>query len=308
MKKPGCLALIEYLALRFSEKILLMLPQSLKYLCGRGIGSLIYFLAPSLREETLKGLITAYSHEKSRDEIHEIRRKCFTHLGAFVIEILEMTQYQNGGLSKAVRFSERSLETIDALHRRGRGIICLSAHYGNWELLALVIARLDYTLNIVYRPLDNERINRYINDIRTRHPSRLIPREKAYRRGSEALSHNEIVALLVDQNQSVNGVFVPFFGKLASTAKGAAILARRTDASVMGAYIQRNPDFTHTVTFKEIEVINASSSQEYIYKNTHSFTCFFENVIRDRPEQWFWFHPRWKSRPALEEPSLTYTI
>ncbi len=306
--KSRCLSLVEYLALRVSEKILLILPQSLRYLFGKVIGRLIYFLAPSLREETLKGLMTAYAGEKSRDEIHRIRRKCFTHLGAFIIEILGMAQYQNGRLSKAIRFSEKSLEIIETLHRRGKGIICLSAHYGNWELLALVIARLNYSLNIVYRPLDNELINRYINTLRINHPSRLIPRDKAYRKGSEVLSDNEIVALLVDQNQSVNGVFVPFFGKLASTAKGAAILARRTNASVMGAYIQRNPDFTHTVTFREIEVIKASSNQEYIYKNTHLFTGFFENVIREAPEQWFWFHPRWKTRPVLEESPSTYTI
>ncbi|GMT49258.1 MAG: acyltransferase [bacterium] len=303
--KSRCLSLVEYLALRVSEKILLILPQSLRYLLGRELGRLIYFLAPSLREETLKGLLTAYAREKSRDEINKIRKKCFTHLGAFIIEILGMAQYQNGRLSKAIRFSEKSLEIIETLHSRGRGIICLSAHYGNWELLALVIARLDYSLNIVYRPLDNELIDRYINTLRINHPSRLIPRDKAYRKGSEVLSKNEIVALLVDQNQSVNGVFVPFFGKLASTAKGAAILARRTHASVMGAYIQRNPDFTHTVTFREIEVIDTSSSQEYIYRNTHLFTCFFENVIREAPEQWFWFHPRWKTRPVLEEFPLT---
>ncbi len=303
MKKPYWLELLEYFLVLFFEKLFLLVPDFILFKLADMIGYLVLLFSRSLREEVDKGLGQAFSNTKSDQDIHEIRRKCFVHLVKLLFEILQFSYMTHKKLTKRIHFSKESLNTIKTLSQKGKGIICVSAHYGNWELLALVIASLGYSLNIVIRPLDNKLLNEYLNKRRQILKSRLIERENAYLEGCGILNKNEILALMIDQNQAKNGIFVPFFGKEAATAKGVAILAKRSNAPVMAAHIHRNPDHTHTVTFKEIKVQKLKSIKDYVYCNTRNFTSYFENVIRHQPEQWLWFHPRWKTRPPSEKPN-----
>ncbi|MDH4129167.1 MAG: lysophospholipid acyltransferase family protein, partial [Spirochaetota bacterium] len=124
-------------------------------------------------------------------------------------------------------------------------------------------------------------------------------RKNSFIEGSKALKNNELLAFLIDQNQARGGIFVPFFGKLASSPRGPALMAKRFKSPVMGTYIKRNPDSTHTVTFKEIKLVESSSIKEYLYTNTYNFSNFFEELIRENPDQWYWFHNRWKTQTKV---------
>jgi KDO2-lipid IV(A) lauroyltransferase len=196
-----------------------------------------------------------------------------------------------------IKISDSSLNTIKTLHKRGRGIICISAHYSNWELIALVIPHFGYLLNIIIRSLDNRLLNTFINRRRTAFNAKIMDRKNGYYQSCKALRNNEVIALLVDQNQAKGGIFIPFFGKLAATARGAASLARRTNASVMFTYVYRNSDNSHTLTFEEAKVIDYKSIKDFINLNTKKFSDYFEALIKEKPEQWLWFHDRWRTRP-----------
>lgn len=301
MKKSIYLEYLEYLPILFVEKIVFYLPDTIVFKIATLFGYLLYLFGVSLRKEAYKGLFLAFGKTKTNNEIRAINKNSFIHIGKLFFEVIQFTKWTPEKLEQKIHFSKGSLETIKSLSQKGKGIVLVSAHFGNWELLVLVIGYLGYSLNIVFRPLDNRLLNQYVNKRRIMYNSRLVSREEAFNKGCYALKQNELVILLTDQNQAKGGIFVPFFGKPASTAKGAAVLTKRTNASMMAAYVERNLDHTHTITFKELKTQKMNSSKEFIYSTTKQISAFFEKVIEHRPEQWLWIHPRWKTRPILEK-------
>jgi KDO2-lipid IV(A) lauroyltransferase len=129
----------------------------------------------------------------------------------------------------------------------------------------------------------------------------VLHRDVAVRGSLRALRGNELVAILLDQNAGDDGVFVPFFGHLASTAPGAAAFALKTGAAVLPAFGWRNPDDTHTTVVRPaLPVVNTGDRDRDILANTARYTEEIEKHIRVHPEQWFWLHKRWKARPPEE--------
>ena len=299
MSKSKFLTYLEYTIILIVEKIITFLPSIMKSLLVKGVSYLTFCVAFSLRKFAKNNLEIAFGKTKTSKEINEIRLKCFLNLGKLVFEILGFSKLTPIMLKNVIHFSGESLETIKNLSQKGKGIIVISAHYGNWELLGLVISYLGFKLNIIYRPLENDLLNGYINDRRKLFNSKLILRKNSFIEGSKALKNNELLAFLIDQNQARGGIFVPFFGKLASSPRGPALMAKRFKSPVMGTYIKRNPDSTHTVTFKEIKLVESSSIKEYLYTNTYNFSNFFEELIRENPDQWYWFHNRWKTQTKV---------
>ncbi len=297
MAKPLWIEYLEYLPIIVFEKIVKYIPHKLSMIIASIVGYVIFIFSFQLKKESYKNLCFAFANTKSDSEIRLIRRKCFVNVGKSIFEVLGFSKFNSENLMDNIRLSDNSLNTIKALHKKGKGIICISAHYSNWELLALVIPYLGYLLNIIIRPLDNSLLNTFINKRRMAFGAKIMDRKNGYYQSCRALRNNEVIALLVDQNQVKGGIFVPFFAKLASTARGAASMARRTNASVMLAYIYRDSHNVHTLTFKEIKLINSKSIKEFIYINTKRFSSYFEDIIKDKPDQWLWFHDRWKTRP-----------
>jgi KDO2-lipid IV(A) lauroyltransferase len=116
------------------------------------------------------------------------------------------------------------------------------------------------------------------------------------------LRKNEVVGILLDQNAGEAGVFVEFFGHLASTASGAAAFALRTGAAVLPTFGWRNPDNTHTFRIgAPVPLERTGDLRRDIEVNTARHTKLIEDAIRARPEQWFWLHKRWKARPPEEK-------
>ena len=127
---------------------------------------------------------------------------------------------------------------------------------------------------------------------------RVFHREVAVRRSLQALRKNELVGILLDQNAGDDGIFVEFFGHPASTAPGAAAFAIRTGAAVVPTFGWRNADDSHTIQIDApVPLIETGDREKDIRENTQRFAKITEDRIRARPDQWFWLHKRWKSRP-----------
>ena len=198
------------------------------------------------------------------------------------------------------RVEVEGLDHLKAAVAQGRGVLLLTAHFGNWELLAAANAQTGYPLSVVARPLDSPVLDRLVARFRESGGVLVIPKRRALRRVLEALRRGSMVGILLDQNTSRReGVFVPFFGDLASTSKSLAVLAFSSGAPVVPVFIHREPGGRHRVVVEPaIPPPSTGDREQDILAFTAAFANIVEARIRQGPEQWLWIHRRWKTRPA----------
>jgi KDO2-lipid IV(A) lauroyltransferase len=197
------------------------------------------------------------------------------------------------------RVRGQGMEDIGQAMARGRGIFFLTGHFGNWELLAATHGLAGFGLSVVVRPLDNPYLDTLIARARERSGLRAISKREAVQGVREALARGECIGILLDQDAGRAGVFVPFLGRPASTSRALAVLAIKTRAPVLPAFIHRLPDGGHELVLDpEIPLAITGDLDHDIRVNTARFTEAIERHVRAHPEQWFWVHRRWKSRPA----------
>ena len=160
------------------------------------------------------------------------------------------------------------------------------------------IAAEGYPLNVIARAQRDDRLTEYIRRTREVTGMRVLHREQSVRQSLRALRGNELVGILLDQNAGDDGVFVDFFGQPASTAPGAAAFALRTGAAVVPTFGWRKPDDSHVAEIgPALPLVETGDREKDILANTARYTKVIEERIREHPEQWFWLHKRWKSRP-----------
>jgi KDO2-lipid IV(A) lauroyltransferase len=197
------------------------------------------------------------------------------------------------------RVRGRGAEHIAPALARGRGIFFLTGHFGNWELLAATHGLAGFGLSVVVRPLDNPYLDALIARARERSGLRAISKREAVLGVREALGRGECIGILLDQDAGRGGVFVPFLGHPASTSRALAVLALKTRAPVLPAFIHRLPDGQHELVLEpEIPLVITGDLDHDIAANTARYTEAIERQVRAHPAQWFWVHRRWKTRPA----------
>lgn len=192
------------------------------------------------------------------------------------------------------------LEDVMASH--GRALI-LTAHLGNWELLPIASRLTGYPLAIVVRPLDSPWLDALADGLRRKSGVELIQKRGALRSVLRALGGGRMVGILLDQNAARReGVFVPFFGRPASTSKSLALLAVRTGAPVIPIFIRRDAAGGHRVMIEPPLPVPAGGGEDAVAELTRRCTEAIEAAIREAPEQWLWIHRRWRTRPAETRP------
>jgi KDO2-lipid IV(A) lauroyltransferase len=197
------------------------------------------------------------------------------------------------------RVKVEGVEHLNSAMARGRGVLILTAHFGNWELLAASHVLTAFPLSVVARPLDHPALDRLVARFRARSRAELINKHRALSEILSALRRQRMVGILLDQNASRReGVFVPFFGIPASTSKGLALLALKTGAPVVPIFIRREPDGRHRVIVDPAVPLSPTGDRDRdLVEATAAFTRIIEANVRQWPEQWLWIHRRWKTRP-----------
>jgi len=190
-------------------------------------------------------------------------------------------------------------EHVVQARAKGKGVLIMASHFGNWEMMSLGCSYRCAPFSVVVRPLDNRVLDELVNDMRSAGGNRIVPKKGSIREVLRILRRGELVALLVDQNVDwYDGVFVPFFRDIACTNKALAVLALRTGAPVIPLHNFRRPDGKYQVVIEpELELIRTGDTTSDIEENTALFNRVIEGYIRRYPEQWFWVHQRWKTRP-----------
>ncbi|MFY7950894.1 MAG: lysophospholipid acyltransferase family protein, partial [Armatimonadaceae bacterium] len=200
-------------------------------------------------------------------------------------------------------------EHLRAACQSGRGVVALTGHIGCWELLAAYFGSKGYPSNVVYRKQRDARLDETIVGIRSRHSVKSIPRGASAVSAFRVLKRGEILAMLIDQDIDIDGVFVPFFGVPAHTPRGAAVFALRSGAYVVPVAIHMKPDGRHHITVRPpLEPPSEDlADEERIDAFTKQCSLAVESLIRICPEQWVWFHDRWRRRqmPDVAQVPLT---
>lgn len=276
------------------------LPEPLAFALGRLLGRLWYAVDARHRKIALENLARAFGSRTTAAEREAIARNHFIHLGYTFVETCRLRGLSAAHLERVVRVE--GLEHLQRARERGRGVVVVTAHFGSWEVLARAWLLLGEAAAIVARPLDNPLLEAWIAGIRTAGGNRVIPKRHAFRHLVETLRRGGTVAMLLDQNVArEQGVFVDFFGTLACTTTAATLAARRTGAALVPVVCPRRAPGCFTVRIgKEIPVAATGDRRRDILATTAEATAVLEAFIREHPEQWFWVHRRWKTRPEGE--------
>jgi len=267
---------------------------------GRWLGRRAYRWARVERERCRRHLGWAFAElDAARRE--QLARRVFEHLGAGVAELAVV--HKERPISDWVEVDGESRRVLDELLARGRGVVFVTGHLGNWELMARGLAALGYPINTIGQRSYDPRFTRMIARFREQGRVRTLWRgePELMDKMAAVLRRGEIMGLLIDQDTDVPGVFVDFFGRPAWTPIAPALLARKTGAPlVVGANHRLAGDAGYRVRIAEIALSAAPDRQRALAADTQAISHWLEARIREHPEQWVWLHRRWKTQPPKD--------
>jgi len=225
-----------------------------------------------------------------------IGRRCYENLGRGLVEYLRFPLLTREFVQEAVGAVGR--ENLDRALARGKGVLAITGHFGDWELMGAAFSLMGYPIHFLVGEQHNQRVDDTMNAYRQMAGIGIIPMGVAMRKVLATLRKGEIVAMLSDQDAHEEGVFVPFLGRPASTAKGPATFALKTGAAVTPVFIVRKENgWQHTVYIEEPIIPDGQST---IFSITNSYTNYLEQYIKRYPDHWFWPHRRWKTGPIKD--------
>ncbi len=265
------------------------------------IGRIWFALDRPHRKVALDNLKTAFGDEKNEAERRQIAKTAFGNIAMIPFEI---------GWSLGLEMDEilghcriEGLEHIRAAHAKGKGVLVLGLHLGNWELLPAISSSFGYQINMIYRPLDFTPADIFFLNYRRRFGGRPIAKKKSMRKLISALREKACVGILLDQDpRRAAGIFVDFFGKPTCTNKGMAQLAMKTRAPVLPIFSARQGTEFVAYIGPEIPLIDTGHKESDLHKNTEAYNMALERIIRQYPDQWLWMHKRWKTRLIPRTP------
>jgi Kdo2-lipid IVA lauroyltransferase/acyltransferase len=291
-----------YKAVKAGFRLLGNLPVSLRHFCAVHLGRFLFAVDRKHRRIALKNLEIAFGDEKSPAQRHAIALRVFENLFHIVFEIGWSLNLRPDQLPRY--FSVSGLEDYHCADAKGKGVLFLVAHFGNWELWAIGQHLAGIPAQVVYRPLDAPFLERFFQESRTRFGTKTIPTHRGtMRQIYMELRKGNAVAMLMDQSVDwYEGVFVDFFNHRACTSTGMALLALRSGAPVVPAFMIRTAKGFHAVFGPELPLIRTGDKTKDIELNTQQYNRVIELYVRRFPDQWFWVHRRWKTRPYQPWP------
>jgi KDO2-lipid IV(A) lauroyltransferase len=289
---------LHYLAVRSLLGCLRLLPYAV---LQKSLSGLVAWLGTRyLRGQSEKNLLLAFGQDLSAAERERIIGGVARNLGRFVAETVAMKRRGGGFFDRVI--DPGDLPQVGArLLAAGKGAIGVTGHVGNWELLAHHCARLfpGRFCAVVANRLGNRWMNALVE--RERAASRLatIYQEDSPRKILRVLAENNSVGIVPDQDvDAIRGTFVDFFGKPAYTPTGPAWLAVRSGAPILPLFLVREGRGLRFLVDEPIwPNAGATDEQAEVERITRAWCSAVERVIRKYPDQWVWFHRRWRTTP-----------
>jgi len=284
--------------------VLSLIPDFLLYPIGIAIGFIGYCLDRRHIPIGMKNLAIAFP-ERSEAEHRRILRASYINLGRGGAELVRLGGFFSQRLKRRVEYHRFDYWDEVMARHPGRGLLILSAHFGNFELLAAGHAMHGFQINLVHHTQRFLAGDALITFIRERAGVEIIRKHAAARAVLKALRRNETVGIPFDQNaKRSEAIFVPFFNEPAATTSGLARLAAISGAPVVPAFIVREPDMrSHRIEIQdEVPVQRSGDATADIEENTQRFVKVVEDMVRRYPEQFLWTHRRYRTRPRGMAP------
>lgn len=279
--------------------IIRILPECCLPTLGDWIGVLGYYLIPHRQKISQENIKRVYGSALSEKQIKSMAKAAFKNTSRDMIEV---------GLSYvSARFQEflkknisvQGIENLDNAFKRGKGVIAVSAHLGNFSIISPKMAALGYPFFLIAKVPRNIYLDNIFQQWRNRLGIGIIPYLPRHRCASESLKilkKNGIIMLLIDQNPSKKyGVYVDFFDHQLPTFSGPIVLALKTGAALVPMFINRNHDNTETLhILPEITLKKSNAKDQDVMDNLRAINILFEAWIKKYPEQWLWMHRRFR--------------
>lgn len=298
--------LLEFAGVWLLLAVVRVLPEGMLLGLGRGLGRFTFSILRIRRAVTLDNLRHAFP-EKSGRELRDLASRCYRHFGMMMLEYLCLLTMPNQKLVELIDDGEPSASArLDIVLRQKTGAVLISAHLGNWEYLAAWLAVKGYPVSFIAQRQNNPYVNRLVLRTRTRMGMHMIDRRSmGLRQILRALREQRWVFLLPDQSAGRDALLVPFFGRPAATARGAAAFVMKVGVPIVICTLTRNARGRYTLTTEVLrfEQHPAGDEEQALLDITGRYTQALEAHIRRHPEQWLWLHRRWKSRLAATRPA-----
>jgi len=263
---------------------------------GAGIGDFVYRSVKRRRQIALSNLRMALGCERGDEELRQIARRSFQNMGKTLVEFLSSPRYNSKRLLDLVQIE--GMGNFQQAMAAGKGIVAVSAHLGNWELIFQAMTSVDDHILAVAQTFKYHRLDKLVNNYRTRYGGELVEKRMAVKQILSSLKRGRCVAIVGDQNAGDSGVFVDFFGIPASTPRGPVMFAMRTGAPILNVFDVRQDDDNHVITISEpLELEISGDPEKDVTVNTARLVKQLEELVRKYPCQWLWMHNRWKTRP-----------
>lgn len=290
-------------------RLLSLLPLRVALAVGTAVGRLAWHAARATRRQMLAQLERGLP-ERSAAEREDIARASLVHLAWLAAEVVTLPRWR-ARLDAYVTLAPGAEEVVRAALSRGRGLVYVAGHVGNWELMAQRVPRVGpWPASTIAKATIDPELNVLIERARREGGVETLWREdpSTARAMIRCFKRNEILGILIDQDTSVQGVFVPFLGRPAYTPRAAADLALRFRAPVVVGTCRRRgprPGDGHVVEAVEVPYDpDAGDREAEAIRLTAACTAVLEAAIRRNPVEWVWMHERWKTpaNPASEAP------
>ncbi|MDX9752493.1 MAG: hypothetical protein RBU29_00935 [bacterium] len=286
------LAAIHRVILALPEGGIVFLAQTLALLLSRGVGN--------RRRVMLENLRTVFGDELSAAQQEEILYQSWKNL---LLTGFETLRFPKHGQRYLAELKTNHFEILEASMREGRGMILLAPHSGNFFLGASFLAQ-SFPVSVLIRPSRDRAFQAMMQRSYASMGFETIDRVGGMRHAVRALRQGRMLVIAFDQHGGGSGLWVPFFGRPASTYTTPAALALKYGAPVHIGHLHRYPDGRNEAWgIPAFELIRTGDPQEDIFLNTLQFNKKFEELIRQRPQTWMWMHKRWKEPPADISPS-----
>jgi KDO2-lipid IV(A) lauroyltransferase len=282
----------------FSTAVGLLPPPFMRSFAGR-LGQIVYTVFGFRRTIVRENVRYAFP-EMIESQREEIAAGSFRSVSIAFMELLRFSRMNEEDLRSMIRMEEP--EIVRTKLSKGKGVVLLTAHLGNWELISpgfLMLAGIQ--VDALYKPQSNAWIDRRIVERRTRFGNRLVPMGMGVREILGLLQSGRTILIAADQSAPMESIRMKFFGREVPVFQGPAAFCLRTGAALIATHAVRQPDGSYVLTCREIPSEDLSYSDESIRELTRRHLEATEEIIRQYPEQWMWMHRRWKHATGAHE-------
>jgi Kdo2-lipid IVA lauroyltransferase/acyltransferase len=294
---------LQYLALRFVAMVMHWFPVDLNLRTARLFGAIWDYFDQKHHNRAMANLERCFPH-LTEPQRHRLARQSVQHMFMLGVEMLHTTRLVRVDTWRKYVEVGNFHETLGLLMNNEKGLIMLTGHYGNWEILGYVLATLGFESTAVARPLDNPYVSDWVLGVRERQGQKIVGKKGATTEITTLLAEGGVVGFVADQNAGSKGIFVDFFGRKASTYKSIGLLAMQYEVPVIVGYARRiNGKFHFRLATQDIIFPKDWKDQpDPLHYITQRYTRAIEDFVRDDPTQYLWLHRRWRSRPKGEMP------